>query len=153
MAYQCIRLHRESITINEEVIHEILGLPNTGVDLDTLNEDSSSKILFRNWRLSFNKKKIRPTDLVKRIKDSGRAEDDFKISFMVLFVNSMAECSPMGCCLLEFLNKISNMEMISNVNRSRYIYESSRRSKRIWRRDTYDSYYAGPLTFLTVRVI
>ncbi|KAI3759266.1 hypothetical protein L6452_06955 [Arctium lappa] len=62
----------------------------------------------------------------------------------------MAECSGMGCCNVNFLLKIKNTDMIPRINWSRYIYECLKRSKSRWRNDTYDRFYVGPLTFLTL---
>ncbi|KAJ9541642.1 LOW QUALITY PROTEIN: hypothetical protein OSB04_028148 [Centaurea solstitialis] len=61
-------------------------------------------------------KKVRPSTLVERILSSGRGDDEFKVNFMVLFINLMPKCSPIGCCLLQFLHKFNNVDMISKVN-------------------------------------
>ncbi|KAI3685497.1 hypothetical protein L6452_34745 [Arctium lappa] len=62
----------------------------------------------------------------------------------------MAEGSRMGCCAINFLHRIKSIDTIASINWSRYIFNCLKRSKRRWRNDTYDSFYAGPLTFLTL---
>lgn len=138
------------ISIDESVVHKILGVPIGGVNLDTVDTDDMSADLIRRWKLQYKKEKIRPSDVSNTIIDSDDDGELFKLNFLVLFVNSMAECSPAGACLNHFLTKIGSTDMIRNINWSGYILDCIRRSKRKWKRDTYDNFYSGPLTFLTL---
>ncbi|KAI3667744.1 hypothetical protein L6452_42813 [Arctium lappa] len=104
------------------------------------------------WKKQYKKRSPRPTDVMNAIQSSTDAGLMFKLNFLVLFVNSMAECSRMGCCAVNFLHRINNIDIISSINWSGYIFECLKRSKRRWRNDTYDSFYAGPLTFLTCAI-
>ena len=76
----------------------------------------------------------------------------FKLYFLVLFVNIMCECSRDGTCHVKFLERIRDVEMIASVDWSRYICNCVARSKKTWRRDSYDSFYCRPITFLEVRI-
>ncbi|KAI3757971.1 hypothetical protein L6452_05517 [Arctium lappa] len=143
-----LRLNHGTIIINEETVHQILKVPIGGIDLATVEPDSQSEVLASTWKKQYAKEKMRPTDVMKRILESSDDGVEFKLNFLALFVNSMAECCGMGCCTLNFLHRIKNTYMIPRVNWSRYISECLKRSKNRWRNDTYDNFYAGPLTFL-----
>ncbi|KAJ9543619.1 hypothetical protein OSB04_023326 [Centaurea solstitialis] len=131
-------------------VSEILGLPNVGIDLSVETTDVENKIVFKSWRKKYEGIKIRPTNLADDIKKSGLADDDFKINFMLLFASIMGECSPQGCCLMTILQKFSSIEMINSVNWAKYIFDCLCRSKSSWRPNKPDTYYTGPLTFLTL---
>ncbi|KAJ9560945.1 LOW QUALITY PROTEIN: hypothetical protein OSB04_006105 [Centaurea solstitialis] len=139
-----------SLKITPDTVSDILGLPNVGIDLSAQTTDVENKIVFKSWRKKYEGIKIRPTNLAEDIKNSGLADDDFKINFMMLFASIMGECSPQGCCLMTILQKFSSIEMIKSVNWAKYIFDCLGRSKASWRPNKPDSYYTGPLTFLTL---
>ncbi|KVH99370.1 hypothetical protein Ccrd_022399 [Cynara cardunculus var. scolymus] len=78
-----------AIPITIESIHELLGLRMGGVDILEMDEVEDSKNMTTNWRKQFDKKKMRPKDIMKIIQSSGDAGFNFKLNFLVLFVNLM----------------------------------------------------------------
>ncbi|KAI3772061.1 hypothetical protein L6452_03235 [Arctium lappa] len=58
--------------------------------------------------------------------------------------------SPRPTDVMNAIQSSTDADIISSINWSGYIFECFKRSKRMWRNDMYDSFYAGPLTFLTL---
>ncbi|KAI3770252.1 hypothetical protein L6452_01379 [Arctium lappa] len=145
-----LRLQDGSIVINETTVHEIMKVPLGGLNLHTMEQTAEGQELATLWKQQYAKESPRPTDVMNTIQSSTDAGLMFKLNFIVLFVNSMAECSRMGCCSVNFLHRLRNIESISTINWCGYIFECLKRSKHRWRNNTYDSFYAGPLTFLTL---
>lgn len=56
-----------SITITMESIHEILGIPNQGIDLQVEEDVDMGMQLTNKWREQFSKPWIRPMDVMKLI--------------------------------------------------------------------------------------
>ncbi|KAI3747579.1 hypothetical protein L6452_10084 [Arctium lappa] len=73
----------------------------------------------------------------------------FKMNFLVLFENLMADCNSMGSCNLSFIAKLKNELMVTKINWSKYIFDKMKTSKEKWRRDNDMCFYVGPLTYLT----
>ncbi|KAI3730089.1 hypothetical protein L6452_18765 [Arctium lappa] len=101
-------------------------LPIGGLDLSEIEPDSDSEALAAAWRKQYKKEKMRPTDVMSKILETSETDIMFKLNFLVLCVNSMAECSGMGACNVNFLRKLKNTDMIPRINWARYIYEHSK---------------------------
>ncbi|KAJ9541395.1 hypothetical protein OSB04_027901 [Centaurea solstitialis] len=80
-----------SLKITPDTVSEILGLPNVGIDLSTETTDVENKLVFKSWRKKYEGIKIRSTNLAEDIKNSGLADDDFKINFMLLFATTLCD--------------------------------------------------------------
>lgn len=106
--------------------------------------------LTNKWREQFSKPWIRPMDVMKLISKKADVGFQFKINFLVLFLNLMADCTSMGRCNTSFLSKIKSEDMIPNINWCKYVYEKVRKSKELWRRESESCFYTGPLTYLTL---
>ncbi|KAI3668959.1 hypothetical protein L6452_40176 [Arctium lappa] len=105
--------------------------------------------LGKEWRKQFYKSYIRPLDVMRLILQTDDLGFMFKINFMVLFVNLMADCNSLGSCNLGFLSKLKDDDMLSKIDWCIYIYDKLRISKQRWRRDNDLCFYAGPLIYLT----
>ncbi|KVH88426.1 Zinc finger, RING/FYVE/PHD-type, partial [Cynara cardunculus var. scolymus] len=138
------------IPITTESIHKLLGLQMGGLDILEMDEVDDSKNITATWRKQFEKKKMRPKDIMKLIQNSGDAGFIFKLNFLVLFVNLMVECNRMGCCNFGFLSRIESEDVIPEIDWCKYIYRKIKTSKSRWRRDSTMCFYAGPLTYLTL---
>ncbi|KAI3757859.1 hypothetical protein L6452_05402 [Arctium lappa] len=124
-----LRLEGGYIVINEMTIHEILKVPIGGQDLSSMETTDEGAELASIWKHQYKKESPRPSDVIKAIQSTTDAGLMFKLNFLVLFVNSMAECSRMGCCAVNFLHRLKNMDMVSSINWSGYIFDCL---KRIW---------------------
>lgn len=146
----CIGLETGNIKITEQSIHEILGLPVDGIDIESFQPPTGSTDLLQIWKTQFDKQRISPSDVQDRIKQMRDSGTMFKLNFLMIVVSVLAECTRVGECKPKILSNLSGVDMIPKVNWSKYIYSCIRQSKTGWRRDIKDSYYAGPLTYLTV---
>ncbi|KVH92035.1 Peptidase C48, SUMO/Sentrin/Ubl1 [Cynara cardunculus var. scolymus] len=138
------------IPITIESIHKLLGLRMGGVDILEMDEVEDSKNMTTTWRKQFDKKKMRPKDIMKIMQSSRDAGFNFKLNFLVLFVNLMVECNRMGCCNFGFLSRIESEDVIPGIDWCKYIYGKIKTSKSRWRRDSRMCFYAGPLTYLAL---
>ncbi|KAI3771973.1 hypothetical protein L6452_03146 [Arctium lappa] len=145
-------LRSGSIGITVESVHEIFGLPIRGIDLLDSDDRSFGLKLTKEWRRQFQKMNIRPTDIMNLILQSDNTDFMFKMDFLVLFVNLMADCNSMGSCSLSFIAKLKNESMVTKINWSKYIFAKVKTGKEKWRRDNDMCFYSGPLTYLTVSI-
>ncbi|KAI3691980.1 hypothetical protein L6452_31784 [Arctium lappa] len=139
-----------SIAITVEYVHDLLGLPIGGIDLINSEDRDFGLKLTKEWRRQFQKLNIRPTDIRRKIFQTNESDFMFKMNFLVLFVNLMADCNTMGSCNLSLISKLKNEEMINQIDWSKYIYDRLKTSKEKWKMDNDLCFYAGPLTYLTI---
>ncbi|KVI05038.1 hypothetical protein Ccrd_016632 [Cynara cardunculus var. scolymus] len=145
-----IKVSHGAIKITTEAIHEILGVPIGGVDLKSIESATMEADITKRWRQQFDKVKVRPADIMKEIERSKVADFNFRINFITLFVNTMADCNRMGCCNLGFLSHIHDDAILDKIDWCKFIFDCVKTSKVGWKRDSSLSFYAGPLTFLTL---
>ncbi|KVI08602.1 hypothetical protein Ccrd_013052 [Cynara cardunculus var. scolymus] len=74
------------IPITIESIHKLLGLRMGGVGILEMDEVEDSKNMTATWKKQFDKKKMRPKDIMKIIQSSGDAGFNFKLNFLLLYV-------------------------------------------------------------------
>ncbi|KAJ9545058.1 hypothetical protein OSB04_024765 [Centaurea solstitialis] len=145
-----IKMEEENIPITVQSIHKILGLPTGGLDLASVDPTRISDELSASWKSQSTKYRMRPTDVMKIIHSSEDAGTTFKLNFLVIMVNSLAECSPVGCCNVNFLSRIHGVDMIPKIDWRKYVYDCIERSKENWKWDSDLSFYTGPLTYLAL---
>ncbi|KAJ9537760.1 hypothetical protein OSB04_030493 [Centaurea solstitialis] len=139
-----------SIPISRQSIQKLMGLRSGGVDLDEQNDVHENQITTEQWKAQFDKPKIRPTDVMKQILSTNDSGIMFKMNFLVLFVNLIAECTTNGTCNINFISKIKNEDMIPHIDWCKFIYDKVRQSKQRWNRNNTYCFYAGPLTYITL---
>ncbi|KAJ9565459.1 hypothetical protein OSB04_001425 [Centaurea solstitialis] len=139
-----------SIQITTQSIHDLMGLRLGGLDLEDPNDEDGDESIVDEWKSQFDKPKIRPTDVMKLILETDDASFRFKMNFLVLFVNLMAECTPSGICNVNFISKIKNEEMIPRIDWCKFIYNKIKQSKQRWKGENRYCFYAGPLTYITL---
>ena len=132
-----LRVRNGAIDITVESINSILGVPMCGFDL--MRDEAPTRVLdiASYFRKQFPKKpKMHPTDVMKLITKSNELGIQFKINFLVVFANIMVASRTMGSCNLQFLDKISNEDMMSRINWCQYIYDMLKHSKDGWSRSS-----------------
>ncbi|KAJ9547354.1 hypothetical protein OSB04_019897, partial [Centaurea solstitialis] len=112
-----------NIPITVDSIHHLLKLLTGGLDLMNLKDLPSGVELVKEWKKQFGNRIIRPMDVMRLILKTDNSGVRFKMNFLVLFVNLMAECNSMGSCQLQFLSKIDGDNML--------LYVTSTISKRV----------------------
>lgn len=145
-----IRLENGSIKITKDSIHDMLGVPNGGDELHSLQGTETDDTILKEWKKQYGKTLIRPADVMREIIVSEDAGLNFKLNFLILVSNTMAEGMKMGICNLNILSYIREDTVIRNIDWCSYIWDCLKVSKLGWKRDADISFYTGPLTFLTL---
>ncbi|KAL8242032.1 hypothetical protein R6Q59_012334 [Mikania micrantha] len=138
------------IEVNQEADFRLLGIPNRGIDLKTLNPTRNLSTKFQEWRKLYPNEYISPSELVKRL---GEARDDdsfnFKVDFLMLFIGTIVECHAHGKCKIDVLNYIGDETEICKINWCSYIVDCIERCKYGWLPNT-KSPFKGALAILTL---
>ena len=148
-----IRLGHGVIDITPEAVHHVIGVQMGGIDIAAQTIGERNVSLINVWKGEFGNKYVTQKRLMEVIVGSNDAGLMFKVYFLVLFVNIMCECSRDGTCNVKFLERIRDIDMVKEINWTKYICNCVARSKKTWRRESYDSFYCGPITFLLVLLI
>ncbi|KAI3746857.1 hypothetical protein L6452_09299 [Arctium lappa] len=98
-----------------------------------IKKNLAKKCVKMGWRTQFPGKRVRISDVMKRIEDSEGADLQFKINFLMLFICTMAECNSCGYCNPSVLTYITNETDISKIDWSKYVLDCLRTSKDLWR--------------------
>ena len=146
-----IRTTNGVIKVNEEAASEIMGFKNEGIDIDAFNTDIEWNPILEGWRKQFGEKLIRQNDLAKIIMESEIVDWNFKLSFIVLFVNAIVDTMKMGTCSTNILAHLPKDLNFKNVNWCNYICDHAKHSKAGWpKKFNKNFFYTGPIAFLMV---
>lgn len=145
-----IRVGDSTIQITEEKIHHILGVPNKGTDLDTIEKCPEDDETYTVWK-SQGIKGIQT--LTETIEQSKEADEMFVLNFLTLFVNTMIRRETSGQLEMKSVRKLVKINDKANINWCRFIDKVLKRSKRKWIPHDQAKYYNGPIPYLIVYMI
>nr|GEV84415.1 major facilitator superfamily domain, general substrate transporter [Tanacetum cinerariifolium] len=115
-----IKFSKDSIVITKDMIGDMLGLKNEGLDVLEGNTNRDDEMV-RSWKQQYaDDKEITPADVKMRMRKSEEADLNFKLNFIVLFTSIMGNIHQKGL----------------------------KTCKKGWKRGKKDSYFEGPLTVL-----
>jgi len=146
-----IKLGDRSIKVDEDSIHQLMGIPNGGVDIESCGYKKNFIGKAKEWKKLYKGAYIKPSQIVQRIADNG--DDDgimFKLDFLVLFISVLVESQDNGKCKLDFLHYITDDTEIANINWCKYITSAIKKCKNGWQRCDSESFFKGALTILVV---
>ncbi|GJV07484.1 hypothetical protein Tco_1345140 [Tanacetum coccineum] len=84
-----IKLSKGSIVLTKDMIGDMLGLKNKGLDILEGNPNRDDEMV-RNWKQQYgDAKEIKPGDVKMRMRKSNEADLNFKLNFIVLFTSIM----------------------------------------------------------------
>lgn len=138
------------IHISKEAVHDMIGAPIGGVELQSFRSDEFDNAILKEWKAQFDKSEIRPGDIMRVIIGSTTYGWLFKLNFLVLFCNTMGECKTNGVCNLDVIEFFRRDTDFSGIDWCGYIVDCLKSSKSSWKRTEKQSYYSGPITFLLV---
>lgn len=149
-----LKLQNAVIKITPQLIHDMLGIPFGGINLFDLPFIPDDHRLLVSWFSQFpsgKAKSVRPTEISEIIVNSSEAGMLFKQNFLMLFLNTMAECNNGGICNTTVLNYVDEQVAIEDIDWCEYVYSCLHVSKVGWDRNC-SGFYIGPATFLVVSV-
>ncbi|KVH87981.1 hypothetical protein Ccrd_024633 [Cynara cardunculus var. scolymus] len=116
-----IQLRDGQIPVTVKSIHDVLGLPTGGLDLNLVGPSKRNDAVVSAWRKQFSKDRMSPNDVMNVIQQSDDAGVMFKMRFLVIMLNTLAECSRVGVCNLGFLKRIHSLDMIPRIDWCKYM--------------------------------
>ncbi|KAL8242274.1 hypothetical protein R6Q59_012576 [Mikania micrantha] len=148
-----IRVPCGNIKVDEESLHNLLGVPKDGVDLLSIDAKKVWTPGVTGWRKKYNKDYITPSDIVSRIiKNYDDVSLNFQLDFLVLFISTMVECYAHGKCKLDVLDYFSDDTDVGKINWCKYIISRLKDCKKGWERKA-TSPFKGGLTILTLMYV
>nr|KAJ0204594.1 hypothetical protein LSAT_V11C500263610 [Lactuca sativa] len=139
------------ISVDSKSVQEMLGLPSGGSllsNMDYISENKEESCMFE-WKKQYeNIDKLRLKQLKNELVQTSAADDNFRINFLVLFINTLCESTSMGKCNLNPLDTD-----LSNINWYDYIVDCLVRTKKVNNPEKESSLFYGPTTYLMVRVV
>nr|GEU59629.1 hypothetical protein [Tanacetum cinerariifolium] len=146
-----IKLKNDSLVVNKEVISEMLGLRNEGINI-LMNEVLGNEEMIQDWKDQFNvpEKDITPSIIKSKIRRSTVVDFNFKLNIIMLFANIMGCCKKTGSCEFEILKHISRDTNLYNINWCQYVLDSLPLCKDGWKKDLLNNFFCGPVTLLTM---
>ncbi|KAJ9541227.1 hypothetical protein OSB04_027733 [Centaurea solstitialis] len=145
-----IKTSNGDIKVTTESVSEMLGLRNDGLDINDCVLDNEWNQRVTDWRQQYGEGSIKASDIQKKISESEDNDWNFRLNFIVLFVNSMADTLKMGTVSTSILSFLPKMDELNNINWCKYICNSARNTKYTWSNETGSSFFTGPITFLTL---
>lgn len=141
------------IKITEDKIHEVLGIQKDGIDLDSIKDCEPDNEELKQWYAQDPKVSKTMQPLCDLLEQTDEADEMFVINFLTLFINSIIEKTTSGATETRHIPKLIALEDKSTVNWCKYLNNCLKNSKSIWKPNSNNSYYAGPLPFLVVSTI
>ncbi|KAJ0807253.1 hypothetical protein HanOQP8_Chr00c064g0739511 [Helianthus annuus] len=113
-----IKFGRIAIKVDEEAIHQLLGLPNSGFDLTAVTPPKENTALGKAYKKRHdNKFTIKAKKIVEKISFGEDKEGlMFKLDFIVLFINTMVECHINGLCKAGIVDLLNEDMDFSKIN-------------------------------------
>ncbi|KAJ9548708.1 LOW QUALITY PROTEIN: hypothetical protein OSB04_021251 [Centaurea solstitialis] len=128
-----IRTSNGDIEVNNESVSRILGLKNEGLDIKAFETEQSWYSKIESWKEQFDDRScIRAQEVQMKITESERDDWNFRLNFIILFINSMAESSKMGLVNSTILSHLPSELDFKMINWCKYICDCARDAKNAW---------------------
>nr|KAJ0196196.1 hypothetical protein LSAT_V11C700343200 [Lactuca sativa] len=139
------------VNVDSKYVQEMLGLPSGGSllsNMDYISENNEERCMFE-WKKQYeNIDKLRLKQLKNEIVQTSVADDNFRINFLVLFINTLCESTSMGKCNLNPLYLIRRDTYLSSIDWCDYIVDYLVRTKKVYNPEKESSFFYGPATYL-----
>nr|KAJ0219958.1 hypothetical protein LSAT_V11C200065650 [Lactuca sativa] len=135
------------VSVDSKSVQEMLGLPSNGsllsnMDYISENNEEMEEIVFENID------KLRLKHLKNELAQTSAADDNFRINFLVLFINTFYESTSMGKCNLNPLYLIRRDTDLSSIDWWDYIVDCLVRTKKVYNPEKESSFFYGPAVYL-----
>ncbi|CAH1442914.1 unnamed protein product [Lactuca virosa] len=146
-----IDIEGKELKVTAESVHDMLGIPIGGTKLTQLDQWPKDDTSYDEWKQQFKKDSIIRLSAIKNvIVSTTQADFNFKLNFLVLFVNTFCESTSMGRCNLFPLSYISRKTDISNIDWCSYVLDCLVRTKNSYIPYSDTSFFVGPSAFLVL---
>ncbi|KAL4573844.1 hypothetical protein LXL04_020664 [Taraxacum kok-saghyz] len=139
--------------VNAKSVHMMLGLPIGGTlfkDMSVVDEDDEDSCMFE-WRKQYeNTKELRLKQLKIEILLTREGDLNFRINFLVMFINMFCESISMGKCNLNALQHIKKDTDISSINWCEYVVDCLIKTKKAYNPEKESSFFFGPAAYLAL---
>ena len=143
-----------SISISPVSVYDVFGIPIGDIDLSSLSEAADTHPTVSLWRNQYealrgpNAGYISATEISSKILSSNESGLLFRLNFIMLFTSTMCMCYANGYSIVKLINYLADVADLKTINWCKYVVDCLVDSKKNW--SGVDSYFSGPLTFLTV---
>ncbi|CAI9266789.1 unnamed protein product [Lactuca saligna] len=141
-------LQNSVIEITEQTVHDMMGLPFGGEDINELPLCDKGNQILEEWRGQYSGDKFNGEEYLRRIQATTKDNLMFRLNFLTLFVNNFIESMLMGTNQIKVVRKLVLVEDFSKLNWCKYMLDCLGSRKKLWKRDDKSSYYSGPITLL-----
>ncbi|CAI9269216.1 unnamed protein product [Lactuca saligna] len=139
------------VSVDSKSVQEMLGLPSGGSllsNMDYISKNNEESCMFE-WKKRFeNIDKLRLKQLMNELVQTSAADDNFRINFLVLFINTFYESTSMGKCNLNPLYLIRRDIDLSSIDWCDYIVDCLVRTKKVYNPEKESSFFYEPATYL-----
>ncbi|CAH1446475.1 unnamed protein product [Lactuca virosa] len=144
-----IDIEGEELKVIVEFVHDMLDIPTGGTILTQLDQWPKDDTSYDEWKQQFKEGSIIRLNAIKKVIVSTIQDDfNFKLNFLVLFVNTFCESTSMGRCNMFPLSYISRKTDISNIDWCSYLLDCLVRTKNSYISYSDNNYFVGPSAFL-----
>ncbi|CAH1413177.1 unnamed protein product [Lactuca virosa] len=139
------------VSVDSKSVQEMLGLPSGGSllsNMDYISENNEESCMFE-WKKQFeNIDKLRLKQLKNELVQTSAADDNLRINFLVLFINTFCESTSMGKCNLNQLYLIRRDTDLSSIDWCDYIVDCLVGTKKVYNPEKESSFFYGPAAYL-----
>uniref|UniRef100_A0A803M2P8 Uncharacterized protein n=1 Tax=Chenopodium quinoa TaxID=63459 RepID=A0A803M2P8_CHEQI len=123
----------EPFCITKEHVHQVLGLPMGGIEIDKNNFSRDKKVI-QQWKKQFksNPLSIKIGELKEFLKEHNSAGLMFKRNFVVLCVSTLMDGKQNVNINSDILTFLSDVDKIKDLNWCKYILDSLVKAKLFW---------------------
>ena len=143
-----LRLKAGNVLITEKLVHKIIGLPLGDMDIE-LREGKIGKT---DWDKQYDGKSVSPFMVMNAIKNSSRADNNFKMNFLVLMYNFFIEANQNRWISRKMLSFGGNLDECGQYNWCKLLIDKLRKTHAYWAQHKWRN-FVGPLAFLIVSCI
>ncbi|WOH15388.1 hypothetical protein DCAR_0934926 [Daucus carota subsp. sativus] len=138
-----LRLKAGDVLITEKLVHKILGLPLGDMDIK-LREGKIGKT---DWDKQYDGKSVSPFMVMNAIKKCSRADNNFKMNFLVLMYNFCIEANQNRWISRKMLSFGGNLDECGKYNWCKLLIDKLRKTHSYWGQYKWRN-FVGPLAFL-----
>ncbi|CAH1417211.1 unnamed protein product [Lactuca virosa] len=139
------------VSVDSKSVQEMLGLPSGGSllsNMDYISENNEESCMFE-WKKQYeNIDKLRLKQLKNELVQTSAADDNFRINFLVVFINTFCESTSMSKCNLNPLYLIRRDTDLSSIDWCDYIVDCLVRTKKVYNPEKESSLFYGPAAYL-----